>query len=240
MRRHVLRSGIVRKQRYQRFAIKQWLDRMPDIPAFIVGNSPSLNNINVSLLKEYFTIGINRAFYKIDPTILLWQDISLWNDEYRRLHNIQALKVARDVADPRRIYYNFHLKGGPFEFAKKTHILYGRGSSGPLAVELAVAMGCRPIVLLGMNCSRGAGGESDFYGDNKHWLPHTLDSCRKGLEYLSERCPVEIYSCDDTEFWEQKNPDSSARLGYLTSIFGCASVWRLSQHRCSAPNIVEN
>lgn len=140
----------------------------------------------------------------LDPTILIWQDISLWTTEYHKLHNTQALKVARDIADPKRIYYNFHLKGGPFAFdlkSPKTHILQGRGSTGPLAVELAVGMGCRPIILLGMDCVRGNKGESDFYGNNPHWLPHTLASCDKGLQFLKEQCPVEIINCGESALW---------------------------------------
>ena len=151
----------------------------------------------------------------------MWQDISLWNSEYQRLHNTQAIKVCRDVADPRRIYYNFHLKGGPYRFdIQKTHILYGRGSSGPLAIELAVAMGCRPIILLGMDCKRGEDGRSDFYGENKYWREHTLDNCLLGLKWVQENCPVEVRCCGDTPFWPQedlqtvlKDIDSSHQRG---------------------------
>lgn len=208
MRRNVTRSGVARKHRQQRYVIKLWVDRLPDTPCFVIGNGPSINDHNILLLEDYFTIGINRAFppyLSIDPTILIWQDISLWNTEYHRLHNTQSIKVARDIADPRRIYYNFHLKGGPFKFDKtKTHILFGRGSSGPLAVEMAVAMGCKPIILLGMDCERGEDGRSDFYGDNPHWLPHTLKNCMLGLEFLKNQCPVEIINCSNNQLWERR------------------------------------
>ncbi len=204
MRRNISRSGVSRKQRHQRYAVKQWCDRLVDVPAFILGNGPSLNEENVSLLADYFTIGINRAFYALDPTILIWQDIGLWNTEYHKLHNTQALKVARDVADPRRIYYNFHLKGGHYKFdTTKSHILYGRGSTGPVAVQLAASLGCRPIILLGMDCKRGADGRSDFWGENPHWLPHTLDNCVLGLEFIKQKCPVEVISCSNNDLWER-------------------------------------
>lgn len=209
MRRNVTRSGVGRRQREQRYQIKQWVDRLPDTPAFIIGNGPSINNFNLLLLEDYFTIGINRAFYVIDPTILIWQDVSLWNTEYHRLHNTQSIKVARDIADPRRIYYNYHLKGGGFKFDKtKTHVLYGRGSTGPLAVQLAVSMGCKPIILLGMDCTRDKEGRSDFYGENPHWLPHTLDNCKIGLQFIKQHCPVEIISCSYNEFWEPQELSS--------------------------------
>lgn len=206
MRRNVTRAGIARKQRHQRYQIKFWVDRLPNTPAFIVGNGPSVNNHNLFLIEDYFSIGINRSFLTgLDCTILMWQDISLWNTEYHRLHNTQAIKVARDIADPKRIYYNFHLRGGPFMFDKtKTHILHGRGSTGPLAVQLAVAMGCSPIILLGMDCCLGEDGRTDFYGNNSHHLPWTMQNCVRGLEFLKKECPVPIHNCSNNEYWPQE------------------------------------
>jgi len=206
MRRNVTRTGLARRHREQRFQIKQWVDRLPDVPAFILGNGPSINDHNILMLEDYFSIGINRSFYVLDTTILLWQDVSLWNTEYHRLHNTQSIKVARDIADPKRIYYNYHLKGGGFKFDKtKTHILYGRGSTGPIAVELAVAMGCRPIILLGMDCKRDEKGRSDFYGENPHWLPHTEKNCLLGLEFVKRECPVEIINCSANDLWPRRS-----------------------------------
>ena len=61
MQRNMSRSGLARRQRHQRFSIKSWVDRLPDVPAFIIGNAPSLNECDMSLLADYFTIGVNRG-----------------------------------------------------------------------------------------------------------------------------------------------------------------------------------
>lgn len=210
MRRNNVRTGLARKQRHQRYKIRSWVNRLIDCPAFIIGNSPSLNDEPIHLLEDYFSIGINRCFYKIDPTILMWQDISLWNTEYHKLHSSQALKVSRDVSDPRKVYYNFHLKGNGYKFdLTSTHIFHGRGSTGPIAVQLAVAMGCRPIVLLGMDCNRGENGHSDFWGNNDHWTEATVSNCKLGLEFIKEQCPVEVYNCGSAvEFWPRSSLES--------------------------------
>jgi hypothetical protein len=199
--------GALRRQRRQRFSIRYWSERLNGVPAFILGNGPSISELDVQKLAPYFTIGINRAFHLLDPTVLIWQDISLWNTEHQHLHNLSALKVARDVADPKRLYYNFYLKGSSYEFdqMKRTHVLYGRGSTGPLAIQLAVAMGCRPIILLGMDCKRGMDGRSDFYGENQYWLPHTLDCCAKGLAWVRQQCRVPIINCSDNGFWNKQD-----------------------------------
>jgi len=205
MRRNVSRSGLARKHRHQRYAIKNWVDKLADVPCFILGNGPSILDHDLSLLNNYFTMGLNRIFKLMDPTVILWQDISLWKTEYHYIHNLQAIKVARDVADPRRIYYNFHLKGGGYQFdPTKSHILHGRGSSGPIAAQLAVSLGCRPIVLLGMDCVRDSEGRGDFYGENEHWLPHTLENCELGLQFMKKHCPAEIISCGNTKLWPRR------------------------------------
>jgi len=191
--------------------MKDWVDRLVDVPCILIGAGPSINNhINDEKLKkklgQYFTIGINRAFLFIDPTILFWQDLTLWKDEYKTIHNMQAIKVARDIADPRRIYHNFYLKGSQFKFdTSKTHVLYGRGATAPLVVQLACSLGARPIICLGMDCKKGEptkkfpDGPSNFYGDNEHHFVHTLKNCNTGLETIAKYCPVEIINCSEND-----------------------------------------
>lgn len=194
MRRSIVRSGLAQRSHKQRYLLKQWIDRLPDIPAFILGNAPSINEINLELLKDYFTIGVNRIFRLFDTTILMWQDISFWNTEYQHLHFLQSIKLAADGSDPKRLFYNFHLKSGGYEFKKQTHVFYGRGSTGPIACQLAYALGCRPIVLLGMDCKRGEDGRSDFWGENNFWGVETQKYCHFGLRTIKEKCPVEVYN----------------------------------------------
>jgi len=199
------RKTLARQRRSQRYIIKDWVDRLKGIPAFVMGNGYSLNDEPVKLLDDYFTIGLNRSFYLLDPTVLLWQDIGLWNTEHRKLHNLQCLKVCRDISDPRHIYYNFYLRGGPFRFEKKTHILNGRGTTGPLGIQFAAALGCDPIIVLGMDC-KIRDNKTDFYGNNPHWRPHTIDNCKKGLEFLKKECPVSIINCSDNDILGDKKP----------------------------------
>ena len=202
MKRNDIRSGLSRKERHERFAIKDWVNRLSGVPAFIVGCSPSTDEIDFSLLKNYFTIGINRAFKLIDPTILMWQDITFWNTESSKIKNLKAIKIARDIADPKRLYYNFYLKSSEeYKFDDKTYILNGRGSSGPIAVELAVALGCSPIVLLGLDCQTD-GERTDFFGKNPYWTEFTVGNCIKGLEFIKNNCPVQVINCGRSNLWE--------------------------------------
>ena len=198
------RKVLARQKRSQRYASKDWAGRLAGYPAFVLGNGVSINKEPVKILSDYFTIGINRAFMTgLDPTILLWQDIGLWNTEHQRLHNLECIKFCRDISDPRHIYYNFYLRGGPFRFEKKTHILNGRGSTGPLGVELAVALGCHPVILLGMDCQI-LDGKTDFYGNNPHWKQSTISNCLTGLQFIKKECPVKIINCSENTVFDKQ------------------------------------
>ena len=164
-------------------SVKDWTNTLLDVPCYLVGNGPSLEDLAVHKLDDYFTIGINRTFLAIDPTILLWQDIELWYTERRKVPRLKAIKYCRDIADPSGLFYNFALMGGGYKLPKHGKVLFGRGSSGPLAFQLAYVLGCNPIVLLGMDCCY-RNDKTNFYGKNPHHKPHTLPSCAIGLKWI--------------------------------------------------------
>lgn len=200
IRRHIKYNSVK-----ERNTIKNWHNKMKNMPAFIIGNGPSLNDINTDLLLPYFTIGINRCFYKIDPTILLWQDIELWYTERKRILRLSALKVCRNISDPQNRFFHFKLQNGPFNIPENPQSLHGRGTTGPLAVQFAYSLGCDPIILLGCDCKE-KDGLTDFYGRNRHHKPHTMRNCRQGLLWIKEAIKDKtIISCSDNDIFENKN-----------------------------------
>ena len=188
----------------QSISVKDWTNTLLDIPCFIVGNGPSIEDIPIHRLDDYFTIGINRTFLAIDPTILLWQDIELWYTERRKVPRLKAIKYCRDIADPSGIFFNFTLMGGGYKLPKHAKILFGRGSSGPLAFQLAYALGCNPIVLLGMDCCY-RNDKTNFYGKNPHHKPHTLPSCVTGLKWIRDvKHNREVIDCSCNAVFKKK------------------------------------
>jgi hypothetical protein len=189
IRRTIRPSGV----RFRK-SISQWKKKLKGTPAFILGNAPSLNDFNLSKLDGYFTIGINRAIYKIDPTILLWQDKDIYNYEKHIIDKSKSLKVCRDIADPMSKFFHFKLKQGYYKRTQDPSILHGRGSSGPLAIQFADAIGCNPIYMLGMDCLTRS-GDTDFYGKNIFWKPHTKKNCLSGLRWIENAfSDKEIYN----------------------------------------------
>ncbi len=69
----------------------------------------------------------------------------------------------------------------------QTTVLYGRGSSGTITYQFAYALGCNPIILVGMDCSKGKkDGRTDFYGNNPMHRSHTIPNCIKGLKFIRD------------------------------------------------------
>src|SRR5690606_12616135 len=124
--------------------VKSWHNALSGVPAFIIGNAPSLNKHNLSLLNDFFTIGINRVFspyVNLEPTILMWQDPELWYTERHRITQTNSIKYCRDIADVQGRFYHFRLTNGGFRLPETPSVLHGRGATGPLAFQLAYILG---------------------------------------------------------------------------------------------------
>lgn len=186
----------------------EWAGRMKDIPCFIIGNAPSLYDMELSPLYDYFTIGINRVFYKYDPTVLIWQDLALWLKEKKKVMATKAIKYCREGADTKGGFYTFKLQGKEPKLAQTPAILYGRGSSGSITYQFARSLWCDPIILIGMDCAHGqVNGETvtDFYGNNPMHRSHTIPACTKGLNFIKNNHKGKIlYNCSFTNVFPER------------------------------------
>jgi hypothetical protein len=201
----MLNKKVVHVSKKSRLTVRRWKSTMRGLPGFIIGNGPSVNDYDISsLLKNTFTIGINRAFKALDPTILMWQDIELWLTERATLPKLKAVKYSRNASDPRGIAYQFKLMPGPFRLPPNPMVLFGKGSTGPLAYEFVHALGCDPIVLIGFDCQY-RDGVTDFYGNNNHHKPHTLPNCSRGLKWISRTSSGRtIINCSDNKYLKDR------------------------------------
>ncbi|HUS51763.1 MAG TPA: hypothetical protein VMZ91_16465 [Candidatus Paceibacterota bacterium] len=182
-----------------------WSNKLEGVPCFIIGNAPSLNKVNLSLLENCFTIGINRAFLSIDTTILIWQDYAIWNQYKKKLQKLKSIKYCRKGACTSSDFWFFNMSGRESKITMDPSHLYGRGSSGPLSYQLAYALGCNPIVLLGMDCRYDKKGNTDFYGKNSMHREHTLPSCVKGLKWIRKnKHGKTVYNCSKNNVFEER------------------------------------
>ncbi|KKL11903.1 hypothetical protein LCGC14_2541120 [marine sediment metagenome] len=184
--------------------LSKWKGILKGYTAFLLGNAPSISKQDLSLLNNYFTIGINRIFFLYEPTVLFWQDRQMWITDKKNLIKCKSVKVCRDLADPRNMFLNFKLGLNPFRFTMKPQQMYGRGNTGAVAAEFAVSMGCSSIVILGIDCKYSK-GKTDFYGNNKDHTKYTLNRCKEAMEWLKKKCPIPIYNCSKIDLWPKQN-----------------------------------
>ena len=155
-------------------------------------------------MKSYLTIGVNRISYIFDPTILMWQDIQIWNSEKKRLANGKSLKICNSMSDPRKVFLNFKVKKGNFKFGNNPSVLHGTGNTTALAAQLAINLGCSNIVLLGTDCKYNS-GKTDFYGNNKDHKSYTLKMCDTAMRWIKDNSPVPVYNCSRNKLWPREN-----------------------------------
>lgn len=196
---------------------KSWMGKMKGIPCFILGNAPSLNKIeDMSILDDYFTVGINRIFYKYDPTILMWQDLALWSKEKQKVLETKSIKFCREGSETQGGFYTFFLQGREPKLTNNISKLNGRGSSGSIAYQFVHALGCDPIILVGMDCRYTKKGDTDFYGNNPMHRSHTLPACVKGLNFMKNNSGDRtIINCSRNKVFVEKKTieETVASLG---------------------------
>lgn len=178
-----------------------WLNKLEGCAAFILGNGPSLTDNNLSLLDKYFTIGINRIFLTYTPTVLLWQDIGLYEEHFHNIKETNSILYARQGSFSgsfNRDIYSWKLENNKNYtlINNNTNSYTGRGSTGLIAFKLAYSLGCNPIILVGMDCCY-KDDKTDFYGVNKNHTPKTLIHCNQGLEAIKSITNKDTYSCSD-------------------------------------------
>lgn len=139
-------------------------------PCFIIGGGPSLTDFNWDLLKGKLTIGINRVYEKIDPTIIYGQDprfvrwilMGKYGDTAKtKFLQSPALKIWLNTTGehlPEKIYIlkcwrNYVEARSAFPLTMKEGIGHG-SNSGYGALNLAACLGANPIYLLGYDMQR--------------------------------------------------------------------------------------
>ncbi len=137
---------------------------------FLVGNGPSLNKIDMDLLKTEYTFAANRIYLMFDRTD--WRPTFYTSIDWRVTPDIRD-EIVKLEGIPYQIFpsrykgfldnpsdpYWFRLSGGGMRFENHfspdviEHGVSGRGSVLVQAIQLAHFMGFSPIYLIGVDVS---------------------------------------------------------------------------------------
>lgn len=140
---------------------------------FIIGGGPSVKKIDLDLLRGELTIGINRAYELLDPSILFGVDGQLWGwveqgklgkESKQKFNDYRGYKVwmALHKAFPPDFYLIDVDDRGGYRIGSTKSLAF-KNNSGYGAINLAAALGANPIYLLGFDM------HGDRQGKQKWW-----------------------------------------------------------------------
>ena len=151
----------------QSFSIPHLMDELKDKHrgkrCFVVGNGPSLNNIDMSYLKDEITLGSNRCYLgykKWGFNFTYWGiedrlQIEEYQQEYEDNIPQETIKFYPFEYIPFLRFNNYcpynHQYGVPDfpQFSNRVDKTYLGGTVTYVLIQLAVIMGCNPIILIG-------------------------------------------------------------------------------------------
>uniref|UniRef100_A0A6H1ZH76 Uncharacterized protein n=2 Tax=viral metagenome TaxID=1070528 RepID=A0A6H1ZH76_9ZZZZ len=144
----------------------------------ILGNSSSLNAMDLTPLRDYVTIGVNRILRIFDPTYLFIVDESVMRDEFKRIPpyleagGLLMLYPGLMNSKVRAKYYNGPwISTGPMSSqcdpcAKDGYIHICRGGNSAYeAAQVAYRMGASHIILAGVDMFWPCSEQSHFFGN---------------------------------------------------------------------------
>ena len=178
-------------------------------PVFILGNGPSLTDNDLSLLDPYLTIGINRIFTEYEPTIVFWQDRTVWFTSKKEIQKMDSIKVTRKGMVKSNLFpdYLFFILGGnrrtPYPSICQTTKLAGQNITHGVASQFAEAMSPSHIIFLGVDC-KFRDGKTDYYGNNRFHRSDMLTRCAEVSRGVRDGCKIPIYNCGLSDCWRTR------------------------------------
>ena len=139
---------------------------------FIIGNGPSLNKMDLSLLEGCFTFGLNKIyllFDKIDFRVnyhvavnRLVIDQSLEQFKLMDCPSFLSYRVVRPLLDGTETNFYYLATGGPFTFRKDITVPLHEGYTVTfVALQIAFFMGFKNVFLIGMDHNYTARGQAN-------------------------------------------------------------------------------
>lgn len=145
-----------------RFRLGKFFNIHRGLTCFIIGNGPSLNNMNLRLLRDQYTFGLNRIyllFPKLGFSTSYFVSVNkLVLEQYAK--EIQLLQMPKFISWYGReylayssdIYYVRDPYDGTFSFSKDPRSKIWEGSTVTyVALQLAYYMGFQKVILIGID-----------------------------------------------------------------------------------------
>ena len=160
----------------------------PGETIFVVGGGPSLTGFDFGLLDSKITIAVNLAYRELPSAdVIYWSDARFWRWHRRELATIGAYKftIAPKAASPPTEGVTHLKRGRKIGLSSAVNTLASGNNSGYAAINLAVHLGAKRIVLLGFDMRAGS-EELDGCKDGKmHFhAEHNVPTTLRGLSNM--------------------------------------------------------
>lgn len=179
--------------------------------AYIIGGGPSVNDLDLDLLKDKWTIGVNVAFrYFPWVTAMYFGDCSLYPSIREDLLNYKGLKFCSCGRVPEKGWPGVKriTRGKPSGIdSSRRHRIAWNGNSGTSAINIAYWLGAKRIVLLGFDMRR-FDKSKNFHSDYPKESPE-LSPFKRYLRHFpnvaadAKSLGIEILNCSDISLIEQ-------------------------------------
>jgi len=170
---------------------------------FIIGGGPSLEGFDWKKLIGKRTIGINRAFEKIEPTVIFSMDTRFlrWlekgyygrevNEKFLNARSYKVWNITYVASLPNFIYIvkvwkDYNTGALAFTDTLKDGIGHG-DNSGYAALNLAFCLGANPIFLLGFDCKH-ENGKTHWHEGHPH--PQSASKVKGFIQHFERVAPV--------------------------------------------------
>jgi hypothetical protein len=180
---------------------------------FVIGNGPSLNNIDLSLLDNEITFGGNKIYLheSFSPKYYSTEDWTFIKQEFDTINSYKEPEykftsktpIGRLIKGNNVVYIDFS-RSGPGKNIRRTcdkenNKFYWMSTITNLLIQLAYYMGCNPIYLIGVD----------------HFLESTNEPLKHFTnEYLKENTKYNPTDKETIELGYKINRDSLKKKGY--------------------------
>lgn len=157
-------------------------NKYSDRRCFVIGNGPSLNDMNLNLMKNDLVICANSFFLKFKdlnfvPDFITVEDHLVAEDNYKEFDNLKGIKKIYPIDLKRNFNENddtyfielrraFRNKkpDGNFKFNNFNEIFYWGGTVLYMNLQLAQYLGCKEVYLIGVDLSYSIPNDATIKG----------------------------------------------------------------------------
>lgn len=195
--------------------LEEFNNKFKNQTAFIIAAGPSVNDQNLTLLKNKLVFSVNSGYIACPNSAFFITDDSgvidwsyFYQDLYNQTWTIPLLYEGKvqNIFGDRTVFFK-HRKGkhltNEYSHSNYDYHLMEATTSVGTAIHSAYIMGCSPIVLLGVDCSL-RNGYKYFWQENKKYPKPT---CKRNIRVRNEdklsNPVIEPTLADIKEYWKE-------------------------------------